>query len=76
MSLQAHHKANFETLRTAAQAGHLALMDCTDTRTGQQVPTLCAVAFDGREYVFTPLAALLDGNPYDYLQPPSSGPSH
>lgn len=71
MAIQNGYKANFETLKRAAHDGDLALMECADKVTGKTVVVICAVG-RGRvagEYVFSPLAKMFDGNPYDELNP-------
>ena len=72
MTLPDYARANFETLARAFASGHAALVDCTDRRTGEQVPTVCAVAFDGEQYVITPFARLFTMDPYDDLLPPGA----
>lgn len=69
MAIPEGYKANLETLEKASRAGHLALVECKD-KAGKTVIAVCAVAFDGREYVITPLAKMFDGNPYEELEPP------
>lgn len=66
------HKANFETLKQAAEDGNLAIMDCQDKETGKQVIVICAVGFDGDEYTMVPLAKMFDGDPYEELNPPGT----
>jgi hypothetical protein len=65
------HKKNFETLSRAFALGHVALMECTVKATQEKVAVVCAVAFDGKEYLFTPFAALFNGNPFELLEPPT-----
>ncbi len=65
------YKANFNTLQRAAEAGDIALMECTDTATGKPVMVICATQKRGEEIAFVPLAKLFDGNPYDELDPPN-----
>ena len=69
-ALPKHHCANFETIARAFADGSVALVDCTDRTTGLQVPTICAVEFDGETYTLKPFAKLFTGNPYDELDPP------
>ena len=66
------YKPNFETLLRAAGNEHLALVECTHIETGELIPTLCAVYMEGKEYHFVPLARMLEGNPYEYIMPPST----
>ena len=66
------YKPNFETLRDAALSGRLALLETRDARTGHLVATVVAVNRhpDG-DVEFVPLAAMLDADPYQYLEPPA-----
>lgn len=70
MSIPHHARANFNTLLRAAEDGSLALMECTDTVTGEPRYVICAVGRDDGNYVFTPFGHLADGNPYDVYRPP------
>jgi hypothetical protein len=70
MSIPDHARSNFQTLLRAAADGNLALMECADAATGQSRYVVCATAWDGTEYVFTPFGHLADGNPYDACLPP------
>jgi hypothetical protein len=70
MSIPHHARANFNTLLRAAEDGSLALMECTDTVTGEPRYVICAVGRDDGDYVFTPFGHLADGNPYDVYRPP------
>ena len=72
MELTKSSKANFRTLQDACRAGRLALLDCQDPKTGESIPVIVAVNFDGKEYTFVPLAKMFMGNPYDELNPPRS----
>ena len=69
--IQEGYKTNFETLKRAAAAGDLALVECRDKETGKPVIAVCAVSRIGDDYVFVPLAKMFDGNPYDELEPPT-----
>jgi hypothetical protein len=69
MSIPHHARANFNTLLRAAEDGSLALMECTDTVTGEPRYVICAVGRDDGDYVFTPFGHLADGNPYDVYRP-------
>ena len=71
MAIPGGHKTNLETIIRAAKNGDLCLMECTDTKTGDTVITLCAAQRDGGEVVVTPLAKMFTGNPFEELDPPS-----
>lgn len=71
--------ANFETLKRAAEDDNLALMECTDAKTGEKVNVICAVqtsvAEDGvtLNYAFVPLAKqFMNSNPYEEVLPPTN----
>lgn len=64
------HKANFETLKKAFEAGAVCLMDCIEKSTGEHVAVICAVHMEGEEYAFTPFARFFNGNPYEMLSSP------
>jgi Family of unknown function (DUF6117) len=71
MALQKGDKKNFQTLLTAASNGHLALLECVDSSSGETRSVVCAVNHVGEEYEFVPLAKLFRGNPYDEITPPT-----
>ncbi|MEP6868912.1 MAG: DUF6117 family protein [Novosphingobium sp.] len=75
MAIPDYALANFETLVKAAKAGDLALMECTDTASGETRYVLCAVGRqpdrNGGDYVMTPFGHLAPGNPYDAYVPPA-----
>lgn len=66
------HVANFNNLLRAARAQDLALVQCTDAKTGDAVATICMVNRDVEGNVeFAPVARLFNTNPYEDLLPPS-----
>ncbi len=72
MSIPHSIRANFQTLLRAADAGHLALLECTDARTGEARYVICAISQDSGEYLMTPFGHMVsDGNPYDAYIPPT-----
>lgn len=75
MAIPDYATANFETLLQAARAGDLALMECTETQSGEIRYVLCAVGRgtdkDGGDYVMTPFGHLAPGNPYEAYMPPA-----
>lgn len=77
MAIPDFARTNFNTLLRAAASGDLALVECTDSATGEPRYVLCAMARDSGEYIMTPFGHLAPGNPYDVYLPPetSSGAS-
>ena len=71
MAIPDHARANFETLLQAAQAGDLALMECTEVASGETRYVLCAVGRDAGVYLMTPFGHLAPGNPYEAYIPPA-----
>ncbi len=71
MAIPDHARANFETLLQAAQAGDLALMECTEVASGETRYVLCAVGRDAGDYLMTPFGHLAPGNPYEAFIPPA-----
>jgi hypothetical protein len=72
MAIPDYARANFETLMKAAKAGDLALMECTEARSGETRYVLCAVGRDdATHYVMTPFGHLAPGNPYEAYIPPA-----
>lgn len=73
MSITEGYKANFDTLCRAAKNNDLAIMECTSAATGEPVMVVCAVGRDtDGSYVFSPVAKMFDGNPYEELIPPKA----
>lgn len=70
MALAKHHN-NFATLRRAWEGNNVALMECRRRSDGADVALICAVGREGDDYVFTPLAEMVNGNPYDMYDPPT-----
>ena len=64
------HKDNLENLRLAFEDDAMCLMEVVLKATGERVAALCAAvqSADG-DVSFTPFAIMLNGNPYDLLEP-------
>lgn len=73
MAIPDHARTNFQTLLRAAEAGHLALMECLDAATREPRYVLAAVGRDGDAYVFTPVGHLAEGDPFASYLPPAEG---
>jgi hypothetical protein len=64
---------NFETLLRAIKDNKIALVECFNTVKQEKVAIICAfnIEEDG-DYSFVPFAEMLEGNPYEYLEPPTT----
>lgn len=71
MSIAKGYKLNFETMLAAAKVSGLALLECTDKVTGKPVMAIVMCQRCGTDTIFTPVAKLFDGNPYEELDPPA-----
>jgi hypothetical protein len=66
------YRSNFETLRKAFKSGDVALLECTDAKTGATVIAICTVRHDrDGSVVMSPFAKMFDGNPFEELLPPA-----
>lgn len=65
------HKGNLETLRMAFANDDVALVEVQIKATGERVAALCALQKNGAEVEIVPFAVMLNGNPYELLNPPN-----
>lgn len=79
MPIPEHVSNNFKTLCRAVDADRVAIMECTDAKTGEPTFVICAVQIERPaiiapgvepEYIFVPFARLFSGNPYEEVLPP------
>lgn len=66
-------RKNFETLNRAWHDGNVALVQCRRRSDGATVSMICAVGYVDGEYVITPFAEMVNGNPFELYDPPKSG---
>lgn len=71
--IPAHHATNLATILRAARDGRLALLEVRERATGETRVALVAVGGDGTSFEFTPFALMIDGNPFELLDPPAPG---
>ena len=72
MSIPDPIRTNFQTLLRAAEAGHLALLECTDAKTGGTRFVIRAIHEDGGAFAITLFGHMVsDGNPYEAYVPPT-----
>ena len=73
MAISEGYKANFETLKRAADDGALCIVECKDKESGKTVIAVCAAWMDTDEQVhLVPVAKMFDGDPYAELEDPIS----
>ena len=63
-------KQNFETLSEAFANGDVCLLECQIAATGEVVAAICAAQTVHGEVEFVPFAIMINGNPYEVLNPP------
>lgn len=63
-------KENFETLKKAFSNYDVALVSAIRKSTGESVALCCAVSMQNPEVILTPLAVMVEGDPYEEFQPP------
>lgn len=64
-------RANLEQLKLAAKNDDLALVSVRERASGDERIALAAIGFEDGEYAITPFALMLDGNPFELLDPPA-----
>jgi hypothetical protein len=64
------HRSNLETLQRAFDHGDAALVECQRIDDRATVVLLCAVGRDGEEYLITPFAEMVGGDPFEMYRPP------
>lgn len=68
--LATHDRTNFETLCRAFASGDVALLEVKRRSDQAVVAAVCTVSQDADEFLFTPFAILVEGNPFDLFSPP------
>jgi hypothetical protein len=68
---------NFDALCIAAMSGRLGMALCANPKTGEKRATLCVlmggVDGDVNKTDVIPLAMMIEGNPFEVVNPPSAG---
>lgn len=70
MAFSSQCRQNCALLLRAAERGELALLECTDARTGAPVYAVCDMRREGDAHIIVPLAALYEGKASDLRWPP------
>lgn len=71
MALRESDKANFETLLRAARNGDLVLVETKRQSNGEYVALIVAIEQEGETFGMTPLAEMIDGNPFELYKDPT-----
>jgi hypothetical protein len=71
MELREGDKANFNTLLKAVRNNDIALMSAVRKSDDKVVALVCAMGYDGTHYYPTPLAVMVEGNPYKLFEDPT-----
>lgn len=66
-------KEQFGIMVKAIKADTFALAECKDKETGEVVSLVCLAAVIDGELHLTPVAEMLDGNPFERFSPPTPG---
>lgn len=64
-------KANFETLERACKRGNLALVSSVRKSDGASVALVCALGRHHDGVLVSPLAVMVEGNPYELFEKPT-----
>lgn len=64
-------KANFKTLLRAAGNQDLALVSAIRKSDREKVALVCAMEFDGTNYLPKPLAVMIEGDPFELFEDPT-----
>lgn len=70
MALKPGDRKNFETLQKAFAAGDVALVECTDAKTGEYRAVVCLLNQLGDEIQIIPVCHLCTGNPFEEYKEP------
>lgn len=68
--LSSSDRANFDTLCSAFSYGDIALLEVQRRSDSEILAAVCAVGRESGNYVFTPFAILVQGDPYEQFNPP------
>lgn len=63
---------NFDSIKRAFENGDVTLLECQLKSTGETVAVITAVNQEDEEFSFVPFAVMINGNPYEMLNPPSA----
>lgn len=73
MAIPIGTKANFETLGAAFDRDDVALLEGRRVSDGEIVALVCTVHMNDDEYILTPFAEMINGNPYEMYDPAAPG---
>lgn len=64
-------RANFNELDRAFRNGHVALVECRNAKAKRKLAVICALGHTGEEIDMVPFATMIEGNPYEKIEPPN-----
>ncbi len=64
-------RTNFDTLSRAFDAGDAALLEVRRVSDGAVLAAICAISRVGEDFVITPFAVMVEGNPDALYDPPN-----
>lgn len=71
MAILEGYRKNFDTLLEAFKNGDVALLEARRVSDGAVVALVTAIGHEDGEYVMTPFAVMIEGNPYELFEPPN-----
>ncbi len=67
-----HIRSNFDTLTRAFEHDAVVLMSAIRAADQQPVTLVCAVQRDGESFEFIPFAEMINGNPFELYEDPTT----
>lgn len=71
LMLSAPDRLNFDNLARAFISGDAALVEVRRVADGAVVAAVCAIGRAGGDFLITPFAVMVEGNPFELYDPPS-----
>lgn len=70
--LREHDRSNFDTLARAFDNRQVALVEVRRRSDGEAVAAVCSVGQEGGDFIITPFAVMVEGNPFELFDPPDT----
>ncbi len=68
------YKEAFESMAVSYQHGTVALVECTDKKTGERAAIVCVVIHGEADHFLVPVARMLSDDETDQYEPPTEIP--